>query len=76
MPEVDNVLLDEAVMHHIALRGLDDVLPLPYVIGHMVTPHAQRDGFLREPEEGQRPIHRVALDGREHQNEGCQVAGG
>ena len=75
-PEVYDELLDKAIVHHIALCGQDDVLALPYVVGHVIASNAQRDSFLRQPEKSQRSIQRVLRGRREHQHQCRQVAGG
>ena len=44
-------LLNETVVHHIALGGHDVPLALPYIVHHVVAAYAQRKRVFRQPEE-------------------------
>ena len=45
-----NELFNVVVVDDIALGGLHEALPLPHIIGNMVTLDAKVNGFLRYPE--------------------------
>ena len=51
LAQLDDELLDEAIVDDIALRGLQETLLLPHIIHDMITPDAQGECFIRQPEE-------------------------
>ena len=56
-------LLDVAVVNDIALGGLQKALPLPHIVWHMVTPDAQVEIVLRNPEVRQDDVCRTGAEG-------------
>ena len=73
--QLEDELLDPAIIDHIPLGGLDEALLLPHIVDHMVAPDAQVEGFSRYPEERQHDVRFILIGRREHQHKGCQVAG-
>ena len=74
--QLEDELLDPAIIDHISLGGLDEALLLPHIVDHMVAPDTQIKGFCRYPEERQHDVRLVLIGRREHQYKGSQVAGG
>ena len=69
-------LLNEAIMHHVALGRMDKALALPFVVHHMIAPDAQLHGVLREPEVRQHNVLLFIIPRWENQHHGCQVGSG
>ena len=68
-------LLNEAVMHHVALGRMNEALAFPFVVHHMIAPDAQLHGVLGEPEVRQHNILLFVIPWREHQHHGRKVTG-
>ena len=69
-------LLDVAVVDDVALRGLEVPLPLPHIVRDVVTPDAEVEVVLWNPEVRQHRKLIVLVLRREHQHEGGDVRGG
>ncbi|MPN35856.1 hypothetical protein SDC9_183358 [bioreactor metagenome] len=67
--ELLDEVLDVGVVDNIALRGLQETLAVPQVVGHVITRHPQRKVVLRYPEPRGDPVLLVIPVGREYQHE-------
>ena len=68
--------LDVAVMNHISLGSHQRSLAFPQVIGDMVAPDAEVEGFFRYPEVWQDVVFILLIQRREHQHESRNIRGG
>ncbi|MPN04535.1 hypothetical protein SDC9_151776 [bioreactor metagenome] len=68
-------MLDEAVVDHVSLGGLDVARLLPDVVRHMVAPHAQAQAVLGYPEPGEDHELFILIPGWEYEHE-CGDVGG
>ena len=71
-----NEFFDIAVMHHIALCGLQKPLPFPDIIRHMVTADTQLKGVFGYPEIRQDHIFVILIKRRKYQDKSRDISSG
>jgi hypothetical protein len=71
--ELLDELLDVAVVNDVALRRLQEALPLPEIVVDVVALDAEGDIIFRYPEERQNAVFILLVTGWEDQNECCDV---
>jgi hypothetical protein len=68
MPKIVNEIFNKSVMNHIPLRDIQEALPPPKFIRHMIPSDTQVKCFLRQPEIRQKIISVIFRNRRKDQN--------
>ena len=68
LTELDNELLDKAIVNYVAFGGHCRALCFPHVIRNMIASDALVESFLRHPEEWEDIIWFALIARREHQH--------
>ena len=71
--ELLDEVLDVGVVDHVALRGLQEALGLPQVVGHVIARHPQRQVVLGDPEPRDDPVLLVVPVGWEDEDERSDI---
>ena len=76
LTQITDEFLNETIVNDIAFGRLNETLPLPLVVHHVIPPNAQCKRILRQPEKGQHHIGFVLIPWWENQHQRRQVGGG
>ena len=71
--QLQDELLDRPIVNDIAFRGMDEPLPFPFVIHHVIPTDTQLHGFFREPEVRHNDVLFLVIPRWEYQNQSRQV---
>lgn len=74
--ELLDSMLNMVVVNHVAFGGLDESLPMPQIVGHMITRDSKIECVFWEPHGWQHPIRLIGLEGWEDEHERRDVGSG